>query len=40
MEEISYSGGDTQQSLHVDAIYVDMQLSALVKNQDLSRYIL
>lgn len=40
MEEISYSGGDTQQSLHVDATYVDMQLSALVKNQDLSRYIL
>ena len=39
MEEISYSGGDTQQSLHVDANYVDMQLSALVKNQDLSRYI-
>ena len=40
MEEISFSGGDTQQSLHVDATYVDMQLSALVKNQDLSRYIL
>ena len=40
MEEISYSGGDTQQSLHVDATYVDMQLNALVKNQDLSRYIL
>lgn len=40
MEEISYSGGDTARSLHVDATYVDMQLSALVKNQDLSRYIL
>ena len=40
MEEISYSGGDTQQSLHVDATYVDKQLSALVKDQDLSRYIL
>ncbi|MYF38675.1 MAG: HslU--HslV peptidase ATPase subunit, partial [Gammaproteobacteria bacterium] len=40
MEEISFSGGDTQQSLHVDATYVDMQLNALVKNQDLSRYIL
>lgn len=40
MEEISFSGGDTQQSLHVDATYVDMQLKELVKNQDLSRYIL
>ncbi len=40
MEEISYSGGDTMKTLHVDATYVDMQLKELVKNQDLSRYIL
>ena len=40
MEEISYSGGDTQQSLHIDATYVNMQLNALLKDQDLSRYIL
>ena len=40
MEEISFSGGDTKQSLHVDCEYVDSQLQTLVKNQDLSRYIL
>ena len=40
MEEIAFSGGDTQQELHVDAKYVDKQLKELIKDQDLSRYIL
>ncbi|MCY4143514.1 MAG: ATP-dependent protease ATPase subunit HslU [Gammaproteobacteria bacterium] len=40
MDDISFSGGDTKQSLHVDGDYVDSQLQDLVRDQDLSRYIL
>ena len=40
MDEISFSAGDERSSLHVDADYVETHLSDLVKNQDLSRYIL
>ena len=40
MEEISFEGGDSASTLHVDAAYVDTQLQDLVKDQDLSRYIL
>ncbi len=40
MEAISFDGGDSEEALHVNAAYVDKQLSDLVKDQDLSRYIL
>ncbi|MCY3627412.1 MAG: ATP-dependent protease ATPase subunit HslU [Gammaproteobacteria bacterium] len=40
MEEIAFSGGDTEKALHVDCKYVDKQLKELIKDQDLSRYIL
>ncbi|MXX94138.1 MAG: ATP-dependent protease ATPase subunit HslU [Gammaproteobacteria bacterium] len=40
MEEIAFSGGDTEKALHVDGKYVDKQLKELIKDQDLSRYIL
>lgn len=40
MEEIAFAGGDTEKALHVDGKYVDKQLKELIKDQDLSRYIL
>ncbi len=40
LEELSYQAGDQPGSVRVDAGYVDNQLAALVRNQDLSRYIL
>lgn len=40
MEEIAFTGGDTERALHVDSKYVDKQLKELIKDQDLSRYIL
>ena len=40
MDEVSFSAGDTTNSLHVDTAYVNDHLESLVTNQDLSRYIL
>ena len=41
LEEISFEGPDLEQKhQHIDAAYVDAMLSATVKDQDLSRYIL
>ena len=40
MDEVSFSAGDTTNSLHVDATYVNDHLENLVTDQDLSRYIL
>lgn len=41
LEELSYqTGGDDNIRSTIDADYVDSQLSALVKDEDLSRYIL
>jgi len=41
LDEISYQATEQNgQSVNVDAAYVDDQLAALVKDQDLSRYIL
>ncbi len=41
LEEISYAATDqTGHTIQVDAAYVDAQLASLVKDQDLSRYIL
>ena len=40
MDEVSFSAGDTTNSLHVDVAYVNDHLESLVTDQDLSRYIL
>jgi len=40
MDEVSFSAGDTTNTLHVDAAYVNDHLENLVIDQDLSRYIL
>ena len=41
LEEISFQATEQGgQTLEVDAAYVDAHLAALVRNQDLSRYIL
>ena len=41
LEEISFEGPDLKKkNVHIDAAYVQKQLAELVKNQDLSRYIL
>ena len=40
LDEVSFSAGDTTNSLHVDATYVNDHLEDLVTDQDLSRYIL
>ena len=40
MDEVSFSAGDTTNSLHVDVAYVNDHLENLVTDQDLSRYIL
>ncbi len=42
LEEVSFSAGNTNQTgvIRVDARYVDERLDDLVKNEDLSRYVL
>ena len=41
LEEISFEGANlNQEKLVIDASYVSQQLGHIVKNQDLSRYIL
>ena len=41
LEEISFDAPDLKKkTVKVDATYVSKQLSEIVKNQDLSRYIL
>jgi ATP-dependent HslUV protease ATP-binding subunit HslU len=40
LEQVSFQAGDEPATVVVDAAYVDQHLAALVKNQDLSRYIL
>lgn len=40
MDEVSFSGGDTIQSVKIDADYVNEHLQELAKNQDLSHFIL
>jgi ATP-dependent HslUV protease ATP-binding subunit HslU len=41
LEEASFMASEnTERSITIDAEYVDRQLAALVKDQDLSRYIL
>jgi ATP-dependent HslUV protease ATP-binding subunit HslU len=41
LDEISFEGPDLKKKIvRVDAAYVQKQLADIVKNQDLSRYIL
>ncbi|MGD0921273.1 MAG: ATP-dependent protease ATPase subunit HslU [Terriglobia bacterium] len=41
LDEISFQGPDLQEkTVRIDAVYVQKQLAEIVKNQDLSRYIL
>jgi ATP-dependent HslUV protease ATP-binding subunit HslU len=41
LDEISFEGPDLKKkTVRIDAVYVENQLAAIVKNQDLSRYIL
>ena len=41
LDEISFEGPDLKKkTVRIDAAYVQKQLSEIVKNQDLSRYIL
>jgi ATP-dependent HslUV protease ATP-binding subunit HslU len=41
LEEVSFEGPDlAEKRVHVDRAYVEKQLAAIVKDQDLSRYIL
>jgi ATP-dependent HslUV protease ATP-binding subunit HslU len=41
LEEISFEGPDLRRkNVKVDAVYVRKQLADIVKDQDLSRYIL
>jgi ATP-dependent HslUV protease ATP-binding subunit HslU len=41
LEEISFEGPDLKKkTVRIDAAYVRKQLSEIVKDQDLSRYIL
>src|SRR5437762_252365 len=41
LEEISFEGPDLKKKIvHIDAAYVEKQLAEIVKDQDLSRYIL
>ena len=40
MDEISFRAGDINQSITIDATYVNEHLEELAKNQDLSRFIL
>jgi ATP-dependent HslUV protease ATP-binding subunit HslU len=41
VDEISFEGPDLRDKIiTIDAAYVDRMLAAIVKNEDLSRYIL
>jgi ATP-dependent HslUV protease ATP-binding subunit HslU len=41
LEEISFQGPDLKKkTVRIDAVYVRKQLAEIVKDQDLSRYIL
>ena len=41
LDEISFEGSDgAEKSITIDAAYVDQMLAEIVKNEDLSRYIL
>ena len=41
LEEISFDGPDLKKkNINIDAVYVRKQLADIVKDQDLSRYIL
>jgi ATP-dependent HslUV protease ATP-binding subunit HslU len=41
LDEISFEGPDLRdKTITIDAAYVDHMLAAIVKNEDLSRYIL
>jgi ATP-dependent HslUV protease ATP-binding subunit HslU len=41
LEDISFDGPDLKKkNIRIDAVYVQKQLSEIVKDQDLSRYIL
>ncbi len=41
LDEISFAGGEAKEkNITIDAAYVDAQLESIVKDQDLSRYIL
>jgi ATP-dependent HslUV protease ATP-binding subunit HslU len=41
LEEISFAGPDLKKkNVRIDAVYVRKQLADIVKDQDLSRYIL
>ena len=41
LDEISFAGGEaTEKNITIDAAYVQQQLESIVKDQDLSRYIL
>ena len=41
LEDISFDGPDLKKkNIRIDAVYVRKQLSEIVKDQDLSRYIL
>ena len=40
LEEVSFSAGDSGDSLTIDGAYVDKQLGELSQDEDLSRFIL
>jgi ATP-dependent HslUV protease ATP-binding subunit HslU len=41
LDELSFDGPDlTEKTIQIDIAYVQTQLAQIVKNQDLSRYIL
>jgi ATP-dependent HslUV protease ATP-binding subunit HslU len=41
LDEISFEGPDLREkSITIDAAYVEQMLASIVKNEDLSRYIL
>jgi ATP-dependent HslUV protease ATP-binding subunit HslU len=42
LEEVSFSAGNkgSEESIHIDAKYVDARLDELARNEDLSRYVL
>ena len=40
LEDVSYSAGNGEQTITIDAAFVEQQLGQLAQNEDLSRYIL
>jgi len=40
LEQLSYDASDKSGAVTIDAAYVDSQLSELIQDEDLSRYIL